>query len=68
MKRDGFDDGGVSGNSTRDNSNAQVVNDKVLHMVSKLGYKKEDVVKWLDKNELNQATTVYYLLLNYENM
>jgi serine/threonine protein kinase len=68
MKRDGFDDGGVSGNSTRDNSNAQVVNDKILHMVSKLGYKKEDVVKWLDKNELNQATTVYYLLLNYENM
>ena len=55
--------------STAENSNnVFVVNENIVSMVSKLGYKREDVLKWLDKNELNQATTAYYLLLNYESV
>ena len=55
--------------STAENSNnVFVVNENIVTMVSKLGYRREDVLKWLDKNELNQATTAYYLLLNYESV
>jgi hypothetical protein len=55
--------------STAENSNnAFVVNDNIVQMVSELGYRKEDIIKWLDKNELNQATTAYYLFLNYESI
>ena len=55
--------------STAENSNnVFVVNENIVGMVSKLGYRREDVLKWLDKNELNQATTAYYLLLNYESV
>ena len=37
-------------------------------MVSNLGFKKDYVVKCLEKNELNQATAAYYLFSIYENI
>ena len=37
-------------------------------MVVALGFKKEYIVKYLEKNELNQATAAYYLYSNYENI
>ena len=67
----------INGNSTRTNSrkknknisetssnfNNFSINDNFVKMVSNLGFKKDYVVKCLEKNELNQATAAYYLFL-----
>ena len=44
------------------------INKNVLKMVSDLGYDQEYVIQCLEKNELNHATTIYYLFSNYENV
>ena len=44
------------------------INKFFVKMVSELGYDEEYVVKSLEKNELNHATTIYYLFSNYENI
>ena len=44
------------------------INNYFVKMVSKLGYDEDYVVKSLEKNELNHATTIYYLFSNYENI
>lgn len=48
--------------------NAFAINESILKMVSDLGYRKDYVSKCLMNNVLCQATTIYYLLLNYENL
>ena len=72
----------INGNSTRTNSrkknknisesssnfNNFSINDNFVKMVSNLGFKKDYVVKCLEKNELNQATAAYYLFSIYENI
>ena len=44
------------------------LNPYFLKMVANLGYSEEYVIKSLEKNELNHATTIYYLFSNYENI
>ena len=44
------------------------INPYFVKMVCQLGYNKDYVVKSLEKNELNHATTIYYLFSNYENI
>ena len=44
------------------------INKYFVKMVSELGYDKDYVIKSLEKNELNHATTIYYLFSNYENI
>ena len=44
------------------------INKDVVKMVSDLGYDEEYVMQCLEKNELNHATTIYYLFSNYENV
>ena len=41
--------------------------DKIMETIENLGYNKQYVKKCLEENILCYATTVYYLLLNYEN-
>ena len=41
--------------------------DKIMEAIENLGYNKQYVKKCLEENILCYATTVYYLLLNYEN-
>ena len=44
------------------------INKFFVKMVSELGYDEDYVIKALEKNELNRATTIYYLFSNYENI
>ena len=44
------------------------INKYFVKMVTELGYDEDYVVKCLEKNELNHATTIYYLFSNYENI
>ena len=44
------------------------INPYFVKMVCQLGYNEDYVVKCLEKNELNHATTIYYLFSNYENI
>ena len=44
------------------------INPYFVKMVCQLGYSEDFVVKSLEKNELNHATTIYYLFSNYENI
>ena len=44
------------------------INKYFVKMVCELGYDEDYVVKSLEKNELNHATTIYYLFSNYENI
>ena len=44
------------------------INNYFVKMVCDLGYDENYVVKSLEKNELNHATTIYYLFSNYENI
>jgi len=44
------------------------INMYFVKMVCELGYDEEYVVKSLEKNKLNHATTIYYLFSNYENI
>jgi hypothetical protein len=44
------------------------INNYIVKMVSEFGYGEDYVIKSLEKNELNHATTIYYLLSNYENI
>ena len=44
------------------------INNYFVKMVCELGYDEDYVVKSLEKNELNHATTIYYLFSNYENI
>ena len=44
------------------------INPYFVKMVCELGYNEDYVVKSLEKNELNHATTIYYLFSNYENI
>ena len=45
-----------------------IVNELFVDMVVNLGYNKEYVLKCLENNELNQATTAYYLFSNYQGV
>ena len=54
--------------TTTTNSNSLGINDNIITLVSELGYKKEYIMKCLEKNELCQATTCYYLFYNYESL
>ena len=49
-------------------TNTLVINDVIVQMVVDLGFKRDYVKKCIEKNELNQATTAYYLFANYENI
>ena len=44
------------------------INNYFVKMVSELGYGEDYVIKSLETNELNHATTIYYLFSNYENI
>ena len=44
------------------------INKVFVKMVCELGYDEDYVIKSLEKNELNHATTIYYLFSNYENI
>ena len=44
------------------------INPYFLKMVCQLGYNEDYIVESLTKNELNHATTIYYLFSNYENI
>ena len=44
------------------------INNYIVKMVSEFGYGEDYVIKSLEKNELNHATAIYYLLSNYENI
>ena len=44
------------------------INKYFVKMVGELGYDENYVIKSLEKNELNHATTIYYLFSNYENI
>ena len=44
------------------------INKSFVKMVCELGYNEDYVIKSLEKNELNHATTIYYLFSNYENI
>ena len=44
------------------------INNYFVKMVCELGYDEDYVVKSLENNELNHATTIYYLFSNYENI
>ena len=46
----------------------KILNKYFIKMVSELGYDEKDVIDCLDKNELNHATTIYYLFSNDENI
>lgn len=54
--------------TTTTGSNSIGINDVILNLVCEFGYKKEYIIKCLEKNELCQATACYYLFLNYENI
>ena len=45
-----------------------IINELFVDMVVNLGYNKEYVLKCLENNELNQATTAYYLFSNYQGV
>ena len=44
------------------------INKYFVKMVCELGYDEKYVYNSLEKNELNHATTIYYLFSNYENI
>ena len=44
------------------------INPYFVKMVCELGYDEDYIVNSLKKNELNHATTIYYLFSNYENI
>jgi hypothetical protein len=50
------------------NPNSSNINDNFVKMVSDLGFKKDYVIKCLEKNVLNQATAAYYLFSIYDNI
>ena len=45
-----------------------LINNYFVKMVCELGYDENYIVESLEKNELNHATTIYYLFSNYENI
>ena len=49
-------------------SDKTLINKYFVNKVCELGYKEEYIIKCLEKNELNQATTAYYLFSNYEGI
>ena len=55
-------------NKNNNNNNSFIINDYFVNMVVDLGYKKDYVIKCLEKNELNPATAAYYLFSIYENI
>jgi hypothetical protein len=44
------------------------INDYFVKKVEELGYDRDYIIKCLKKNELNSATTAYYLFSIYENI
>jgi serine/threonine protein kinase len=44
------------------------INMNIIKMVNNLGYNEDYVIKCIERNELNHATTIYYLFSNYENV
>ena len=44
------------------------INPYFVKMVCQLGYNEDYIINSLKKNELNHATTIYYLFSNYENI
>ena len=44
------------------------INDYFVKKVEELGYDRDYIIKCLEKNELNSATTAYYLFSIYENI
>jgi len=41
--------------------------EKILEIVENFGYNKKYVIDCIENNKLCHASTVYYLLINYEN-
>ena len=54
-------------NNNRENKE-QKKEEKILEKIEKMGYDKKYVKECLDKNVLCQATAVYFLLMNYDNI
>ena len=40
----------------------------ILNQISLMGYDKKYVLDCVQKNELCHASTIYYLMMNYENI
>lgn len=51
--------------TVKQNIGVKEIDEEVLNTIESFGYPKENVRKWLSNNELNHATTTYYLLTNY---
>ena len=54
-------------NNNKENKE-QKKEEKILEKIEKMGYDKKYVKECLDKNVLCQATAVYFLLMNYDNI
>jgi hypothetical protein len=46
----------------------EIKKQKILNKIEELGYEKNYILDKINKNELNHATTVYFLMMNYENI
>ena len=46
----------------------EIKKQKILNKIEELGYDKNYILDKINKNELNHATTVYFLMMNYENI
>lgn len=50
--------------STNSNTNTFYIDESLIKTLENFGYKRDYLIKALENNELNYATTAYYLLLN----
>ena len=46
----------------------KIKSNNILNQMSIMGYDKKYVLDCVEKNELCHASTVYYLMMNYENI
>ena len=49
--------------SITEDSYTHHINEEAIKQVSKMGYPREFVLKWLNNGDLNHATATYYLLV-----
>ncbi len=45
-----------------------IIDERVIPMIEMMGYPKDYIMKCLNNNELNYATTGYYLLANKHSL
>ena len=53
--------------NSKNNINEKDKKEKILNQLQNLGYEKNYVINCLNNNIICHATTVYYLMMNYDN-